>query len=777
VSNALQLALRGNRPDYVFGSPLEGWDGPPVVRFSAREGLSRLFGYDIVLRRLVDEGPFPAHKLLNGPGTLRIATEERWRHVHGLVSEVEELDRTPELELFRVRLVPAFWRATQRVRSRTFVDQTLRDILVHVLENRSHVRPLGHGGLQTAGARDVTSPREVPSFDSYEVPEEAYRLDVAEPKRLDDALLRAFTVQYEETDYDFFARLCEEEGLTFVFDQHEGGSVLRVTDHPDWESPFASERTLSFRNAFKGVGARDRESVRSLRRRTQVRWGHVEVRDFDPLRPQSTELGVALDTVPRAGLQGAEVEPDGEVFLERRYPSRDEGTTPPCVTPATLAQERKAALRNLHEAIGTHRGVVPGLRFKLVDDTGVRGDHELVCVSTVVFATQLRPEDTALDDEPFGLAGRGHDGAIFECAFEVLPASVRFRPGLATPRPRIDGVQTAIVSAEEVGSPPPEIHRNARGDVRVRFPWDERIEEGRPSSTWVRVSQGWAGAGYGQLFTPRVGHEVLVAFLNGDPDRPLVVGRVHDAIQPVEYEKPTISTIKTRSSPDSDGFNELRFDDEAAKEEIFLHAQRNLNETVLANHSTSVGGDQGNSVGGNQANSVSGRRTHQVAGTEDVTVSGDRTTTFESAERHDVMGMRGTVIHGFERAICKSSRMTTVKGVETLAVVGTRETIVTAMSTESVGGPRSVESPICLHSHSSTFVVEVGGSKLTMVPGMIRLATPGASILLAGDAITIDCATFTLTAGGKAALKAGAGIDLEGGPVINGTAGEIKLNG
>ncbi len=267
-----------------------------------------------------------------------------------------------------------------------------------------------------------------------------------------------------------------------------------------------------------------------------------------------------------------------------------------------------------------------------------------------------------------------------------------------------------------------------------------------------------------------------MAFLNGDPDRPLIVGRVHNAIQPVEYDKPTISTIKTRSSPDSDGFNELRFDDEAAKEEIFLHAQRNPNETVLANHSTSVGGDQGNSVGGNQANSVKGNRTHEVTGTEDVTITGNRTTTFAADERHDTTGMRGTVIHGFERTICKSSRMTTVKGVETLAVVGTRETIVTGASTETVGTIRSVESPICVHQHDS-FLVRVGGATLTMLPGMIRLATPGASILLAGDTITINAATLQADVGGGITLAAKASIDLDGGPLINGKAGEIKLNG
>jgi type VI secretion system secreted protein VgrG len=782
MSNELQAALRGNRPDYVLGTPLEGWAGPQVVRWRSREAIGELFCYEIVLRRLVDEGPFTAYSLLNGPATLRIATETRWREVHGIVASVEELDRTSELALYGVRLVPAFFRATQRLRSRTFVDQTLGDILAHVLENRSHDEPLGRGGLSSKGA----SGQGNLAWDHYEPPEERYRIDVADTARLQDPQLRAYTVQYNESDFAFLNRLLEEEGLSFVIDQEPGASTLRITDLPGSPSAFEGEDVVPFRHSFKGVGAKSRECVRALKRRASLQWGSVEVRDFDPARPQAPQLGLGLDTP----LTGGETEPDQSVFLERRYPSRDEAVSPPCVTPAALAQQRKAVQRSMQEAIGTHRALVAGLRFQLRDDSGVHSEQELVCIAVSTFATQLLPEETSLDFEPFGLFGRKHDAPIYENALELLPAELTFRPELRTPRPRIDGVHTAVVSAEEASSPP-EIHRNERGDVRLRFPWDERVEPGRPSSTWVRVSQAWAGAGYGHIFTPRVGQEVLVAYMNGDPDRPLVVGRVHNAIQPVEYDKPTISTIKTKSSPNSDGFNELRFDDDAGKEEVFIHAQRNLNEVVLANHSTSVGGNQSNSVGGNQSdavdgdqsNTVKGNRTHAISGTEDVTVTKDATTSYVARELHLVGETRSTVITGVESLWCDSGRISTIMGSEVLNVQGVRNMVVSGPNSEHIGGPLLVTSPICTQIHSALFKVSVGGSSLTITPGSIRLKVGGASICMTAGSITVDASAIEIS-GESVGVESEGTLTLQGNTVnlvapavFNARSGAIKLNG
>lgn len=788
MGNELQDELRGNRPDYVLGTHLEGWNGPPVVRFRAHESISRLFSFEITLRRLASEGPFAVHELLDAPATLRIASEGRWRQVHGIINEVEELERTSELTLYRVRLVPPAFRATQRIRCRTFVDKTLREIVVALLENRSVDHPNGYGGL--AEKSSSTTPSVQPSFDSFASPLGFYRIDVAGTERLDDPKLRSYVVQYNESDFDLLARLLEEEGLSFVFDHQDDGVVLTITDHPASFSAFDRDKVIPFRGGLRGVGGRDRESVRVLRSRIKLRWGEVEMRDFDPARPQAPREGMAVDEL--ALPDGSSKVPDTALYHRRLYPARDEAVTRPCVTPATVLQEQRAAERAMREAVGSVRVLEPGMRFTLRDDTGLRAEEDLVIVSVTTFATQLSPEDTILDDEPFGLSGRGHEGAVFECSFSVLSADLTFRPPLTTARPRIDGVHTAIVSADEIGGDPPEIHRNDEGCVRVRFPWDERVEKGVPSSTWVRVSQGWAGAGYGHLFVPRVGQEVLVAYLAGDPEKPLVVGRVHNAIQPVEYEKPTISTIKTKSSPNSDGFNELRFDDDAGNEEVFLHAQKNLNEVVLANHSTSVGGDQSNSVGGNQSNSVKGNRDHKVDGNETVTIAGHRTTDIASGESHTVVGGRATQITGLERHIANSTRITTVKGADRLGVLGQRSAQVTEDDTVDVVGMRTVNvavshkmtSPRHTINSDISFVATGGGATLELFPGAARLSSGGgASISLVGNKVLITGAVILVDADSSAKVCApnvdllGSGAHLALSGEINGTASAIKLNG
>ena len=173
----------------------------------------------------------------------------------------------------------------------------------------------------------------------------------------------------------------------------------------------------------------------------------------------------------------------------------------------------------------------------------------------------------------------------------------------------------------------------------MRFPWDQRDPDGTPSSKWVRVAQYWAGPGFGALYVPRVGHEVLVAFERGNPDRPVIVGRVYNEQNPPPYDATniTMSTLKSDSvgsdGKPADGFNEFRFEDKAKEEQVFLHAQRNLDEVVRANHSTGVGGNQDNAVGGDQSNTVNGSRTHDVSGTELVHVAGDRTTNFDANEK------------------------------------------------------------------------------------------------------------------------------------------------
>ena len=244
----------------------------------------------------------------------------------------------------------------------------------------------------------------------------------------------------------------------------------------------------------------------------------------------------------------------------------------------------------------------------------------------------------------------------------------------------------------------PVINADKLGRVRLRFPWDQRPDtnDSTPTSDWIRVSQYWAGASYGALYTPRVGHEVLVAFMQGDPDRAVIVGRVYNVQHPPPYDasqEPTKSTVKSQSAQqlaEVDGFNELRFEDRAKQEEIFLHAQRDLNEVVLADHSTGVGGDQSNGVGGDQTNSVKGHRVHSVGDYETVTVGDDRTTIFQANEHHSVSGQRDTKIGANEELTVGGFRKSGIGANDDLNVGGWHNIKVAAGQTIVTGGVRDV---------------------------------------------------------------------------------------
>jgi type VI secretion system secreted protein VgrG len=241
-------------------------------------------------------------------------------------------------------------------------------------------------------------------------------------------------------------------------------------------------------------------------------------------------------------------------------------------------------------------------------------------------------------------------------SFTAFPATAVFRPCCMTPKPRITGAQTAIV----VGKSGEEIWTDTYGRIKVQFHWDQEGTNDENSSCWVRVAQTWAGQGWGSLFIPRIGQEVVVSFLNGDPDCPLVTGAVYNAQQTVPYTLPdeqTRSTIKSNSSKGGGGFNELRFEDKKDAEEIFLHAQKDLTVTVQHDCTTEVLNDatttikQNRSVTIQEANDTlvvekgnrtlqvqTGHETHEVQGTRSVTVTGDETHTNQASLTYKVTG-------------------------------------------------------------------------------------------------------------------------------------------
>lgn len=767
MSDETLFAGRGDRRDIVLGTAVEGWKGLEVVRFRATEALGEPFSFEITCARTREDGALDPAAFLDQPATLRVATEKRWRSIHGVVVSAEEIDRTRNLYLYRFTIAPASYRMTQRLRYRTYVDTTLREVLVSLLENRSTAHPNGYGGI--AARSDAPAPSlAAPTFDSYEPPAFEYRFAVHEADRLDDAELRQYVVQFGESDHDLFHRLLEEEGLTYFFEHGADTSVLTIVDNPGKVSPFSREDRRALRPDSSGTDVSDRETVRSLRRADKLLWGGTTARDWDPTRSKNALQGVALDDV--AGDNGSARAVDPDLFVHDTFPSRDADIGEPCVVPATLAVERRASARSRRVGRSSVRTLEPGLKLTLSDDSGVYDDQAIVVLTVTTYATQRLPENTALDDERWGLSNRAHEPGTYENEFIALPDDIRFRPELKTPRPRIHGIQTAVVSAEEMGDPPPEIHINELSHVRLRFPWDERVEPRRPSSCWVRVSQGWAGAGYGDVFVPRVGQEVLVAYLGGDPERPMVVGRVYNATNPVPYTKPTISTLKSKSSPDSEGYNELRFDDEAGKEEVYLQAEKNLNELVKSSHSTSVGGDQSNSVGGNQSNSVKGDRDHTVGGSENVCITGMLTSKIGACEERTVIANRTTYVGATDQLTVQGARVTVVCAAEKRSVLGEDRVVVGSTRRVGVGGIHRMHSDTMNALDGPVFHAQGGSATVTAIDGSVVIDNgAGANITLCGNAVLINAAFVSIN--GKSYIK------IESDGIVNGTGSPILLNG
>jgi type VI secretion system secreted protein VgrG len=795
TTSSAQFQNRGNQADYALGTT-EDWGAFDVVRWHAVEEVSHPFTVDITLQRDAASGPVDLDALLDSGATFRIASQGRWRVMHGILAEAEEIDRTATILLYRVLLVPHVWRARYRTRCRNFVDRSIKEILAAVLENRSPAHPKGNLGLAELNGKP-TPPAVSPSFKDFTEPRGLYRWSVGDETRITDATISPYVVQYNESDFDFLSRLLEQEGLSYYFEHTDDAAVLTITDAPGQRPLFATDETFTLRGVSQSAAIGAQEVVRSLRDARRMQSRAVTMRDYDYHR-----------SLANLEAEAATGKGDHDVAGHFEFPAGDELVQKsPGLVPATIRMERCNVERRLQEGTGTVRTMEVGYQFKLEDGDHLRSDVELLAVRVETYAVQLAPVGTVLDEEPFGFAGSPPPAAPSQNnRFLALYAKAPFRPALRTPRPRIHGVQTATVTAEEFPSGArPKINVDELGRVRLRFPWDQRPdEEGAPSSDWIRVSQYWAGGGFGALYTPRVGHEVLVAYLQGDPDRPVIVGRVYNAQNTPPYDpsaRPTVSTVKSDTSPKGPGFNELRFEDLTGKEEVFLHAQRDLNEVVLGSHSTSVGGVQTNTVGK--------YRIHTVNDFETVTVVSDRTTLFHANEHHTVDGFRDTHIGVNETLEVGSFRETTIGANDDLLVKSCRNTTVDVGDMLKVGGPRTVtvggehnvtsqanytaattathkvtctalevDSTTAEFNQGTSFHLNAGGAKINVSAGVIVLDNgAGASVALVGGLIVLNGACVMGHAGGLALLTAGGDMDLIAGGGINAVAPAIKLNG
>ncbi len=594
----------------VVGGDADGWR---VVHLHASEGMSKPYEASLLVAH-----PLPAPEASSlhekNVGVEVSRGSGGGRNLRGIVRRVESMGTTGSYAFARLTVVPELWTLSLKQNSRVWQHVPVHTIVRDVLRDAGIYQ--GDGEFEVAASVQAHPPRE-------------------------------YTVQYKESDLAFVSRLLEEEGVPYYF-KHEGakeGFVLAGKDHAWPKVPTIDGGATPVTDA--GSATHAVESVSWFSAAKQMRPTGALLRDFD-------------FTHPDAVLDMTKASPgDGGKHVVYDFPSRftlgvyDEATRAYGKHAgeqwARVRGEQLRADAEVTNGRSNVTGLLPGMKLTLSghEESSHDGDHVVVTTEHHALAMGDLP-DGLWQSERFKALLR-HVGADEDLAsseqttrtryyntFTTVPSRVTWRPQRSVERPVIAGPQTAMVMAQP-GSDE-EICTDSHGRILVRFHWERPDQRGsgqssKNSSCWARVAQSWAGAACGAMFIPRVGMEVVVHFLDGDPDRPLVTGCVYNGKNHPPYELPankTRSTFKTLSSPGGDGYNELRFEDLKSKEQIWLHAERDYDVMVKHDATVTVGND----------------RTHTIEHDEHLTVFNDRAASVRRNDSLEVEGYRSVAVHG-----------------------------------------------------------------------------------------------------------------------------------
>ncbi|MFT5591307.1 MAG: type VI secretion system secreted protein VgrG [Bradyrhizobium sp.] len=429
---------------------------------------------------------------------------------------------------------------------------------------------------------------------------------------------RLYCVQYRESDFSFACRLLEEEGIYFYFTHTESGHTMVLADSYGAHAAVKNYETVEFFDAASSQKIRV-EAVTQWMPGGEIQAGVYELNDYDFEKSSSSISGglKVKATIATAFRQAN--------FEQYDYP----GLYRDSEVGNALARARIESLHGQYEVIsaeGNATGLTCGALFTLKGHP--RSDQNRAFLITSA--------QTSIVGNTFSTAGN-HGEAGFSCRFTAVGSEHSYRPARQFEKPTMQGPQTAIV----VGKTGEEICTDKYGRIKVQFHWDRLGKSDGANACWVRVSQAWAGKGWGAMFIPRVGMEVVVDFLEGDPDQPLVTGCVYNSDAMPPYALPaeqTKSVIKTNSSKGGEGFNELRFDDKKDNEEIFIQAEKDYNRVVKNNDTLKVGfekadkgdqtigikNDQSLEVGNDRKVKVVHDHTEEVGNNQTITIKGEQ---------------------------------------------------------------------------------------------------------------------------------------------------------
>jgi type VI secretion system secreted protein VgrG len=565
---------QANRPVTVTSAL--GADVLLFRRMQCSEALGRLFEFRVELASA--RADIATGDVLGKELAVTLDLEEgAERHFHGIVTRFAYVGWRDGMPAWEAVVHPALWLLTRSSNCRIFQEKTTLDIVKAVCGDGAY------GGLVKIDAGKLSST----------------------PAR------REFCVQYRESDFEFVSRLLEEEGIYYYFRHEAGAHTMVLADSYGAHANAAGYATLPFWDEQQGRRAPEK-SVTRMWPAGAVQAAEYALNDYDFEQPAAVRSGGLL-------VKSAIAAPfTSQRFRQYDYPGRYRAAG----AGDARARARMESLHGQGEQVDgatNARGIGAGVLFKLAEHPRADQNREfLVTAADIEFASSL-----------YG-SGAAQEGTFeFQCTFRAVGKEHSYRPPRIARKPLVQGPQTAIV----VGKAGEEIWTDRHGRIKVQFHWERDRKDNETSSCWVRVQQGWAGKGWGTMFIPRIGMEVVVSFLEGDPDQPLVTGCVYNADTVPPYELPanqTRSTIRTNSSKGGGGYNEIRFEDKKGSEELYIQAEKDCNRVVKNNDTLKVGfekkdkGDQTVAICHDQSVDVGNDRTVHVVNDETVAIDANQ---------------------------------------------------------------------------------------------------------------------------------------------------------
>ena len=701
-----------------------GKDKLLLIGFRGDEGISQLFSFQVeVLAETATEVAFDQLLGQKVTITVEISTGKK-RYFNGIISRVTEGPQGSIFREYTFEVVPQFWLLARQAQSRIFQHITVPDILKKVFE-----------GL------DV----------SYELQGTFYKRD--------------YCVQYRETDFNFACRLMEEEGIFYFFKHSDGSHKMVVANSPTSheEVPIASNVIYE---TVEG-GFREESRIHSWIKMQELRSGKYTLWDhsFELPHKHLEASKTTLENVP-VGTVTHKLNTANNQKLEiydfpGEYAQRFDGVN-------TSGGDQQSDLQNIFEdnkrtvGIRMQEETVPailiqgsshcgqftsGYKFTLERHFNANGVYVLTTVRH-----ECRQDDYRSTGAAFS----------YENSFTCLPIDLPFRPRRTSAKPTVPGSQTAVV----VGPPDKELFTDKYGRVKVQFHWDREGKNDANSSCWIRVGQLWAGKRWGASFWPRVGQEVIVYFLEGDPDQPIIVGGVYNAEQMPPYlgdgldskhkNDPNVSGLKSNTTLGGVGFNEIRFDDTKGKEQVFLHAERNFEVTTKNDSLARTYGSRHQIIGQEKDGSKTGDQLETIYHDKQIKVDHDQVEQIGNSMQLYIGGIDGgtgdldIVVDGEKKESVGKDDHLHVKGNRKEKIDSDQSLTVGGSQQEKVGMKHAVDAGQEIHLKGGMTVVIEAGMQLT-------LKAAGGFVDIGPAGVTIQGPMVMINSGGAAGSGSGSG--------------------